>query len=445
MDQASNLKNSNNKDIKDPFIAENIEILLQKMNNKTIPSIIFEYIANKDVNFEINDLKNFYASFGEVIDFIIKGKLSIVLYKTFFSANACREFLLNENNFKDNMKKNFIVRWFDYEKDISILPSEMKKIFMEIHNINLSNLKEDNFDAKKNIIFDKKQNENKIKINNINLNNDINYNNIFNINNSYNQYLNNIIGNQIKSNNYLFPNLNMDYNQIEMNQKIPINNNINKINDIRTLEIIRYLSNLNELKNKTIKPSLPNIPFLTNNQFNNGINNNINIINDLNINNINNINNFQYIQKKNNLNSYNINQNLDGEKNYGRYTCKYQILIPNDKDFQIARRIIGNKGYEMKKILNECKNNNVKDLVKLRLRGKGSGYLEGPENQESDEPLHLCISTKDQEEMDKVCKLVDNLLNKIYEDYKNYCFKNNIFPIVNQIAIRIEEGNSFQK
>jgi hypothetical protein len=99
----------------------------------------------------------------------------------------------------------------------------------------------------------------------------------------------------------------------------------------------------------------------------------------------------------------------------------------------------------MKKILNECKNNNVKDLVKLRLRGKGSGYLEGPENQESDEPLHLCISTKDQEEMDKVCKLVDNLLNKIYEDYKNYCFKNNIFPIVNQIAIRIEEGNSFQK
>ena len=445
MDQASNLKNSNNKDIKDPFIAENIEILLQKMNNKTIPSIIFEYIANKDVNFEINDLKNFYASFGEVIDFIIKGKLSIVLYKTFFSANACREFLLNENNFKDNMKKNFFVRWFDYEKDISILPSEMKKIFIEIHNKNLNNLKEDNLVDKKNIIFDKNQNENKIKINNINLNNDINYNNIFNINNSYNQYLNNIIGNQIKSNNYLFPNLNMDYNQIEMNQKIPINNNINKINDIRTLEIIRYLSNLNELKNKTIKPFQPNIPFLTNNQFNNGINNNINIINDLNINNINNINNFQYIQKKNNLNSYNINQNLDGEKNYGRYTCKYQILIPNDKDFQIARRIIGNKGYEMKKILNECKNNNVKDLVKLRLRGKGSGYLEGPENQESDEPLHLCISTKDQEEMDKVCKLVDNLLNKIYEDYKNYCFKNNIFPIVNQIAIRIEEGNSFQK
>ena len=445
MDQASNLKNSNNKDIKDPFIAENIEILLQKMNNKTIPSIIFEYISNKDVNFEINDLKNFYSSFGEVIDFIIKGKLSIVLYKTFFSANACREFLLNENNFKDNMKKNFFVRWFDYEKDISILPSEMKKIFIEIHNKNLNNLKEDNLVDKKNIIFDKKQNENKIKINNINLNNGINYNNIYNINNNYNQYLNNIIGNQTNSNKFLFPNMNMDYNQIEMNQKIPINNNINKINDIRTLEIIRYLSNLNELKNKTIKPSLPNIPFLTNNQFNNGINNNINIINDLNINNINNINNFQYIQKKNNLNSYNINQNLDGEKNYGRYTCKYQILIPNDKDFQIARRIIGNKGYEMKKILNECKNNNVKDLVKLRLRGKGSGYLEGPENQESDEPLHLCISTKDQEEMDKVCKLVDNLLNKIYEDYKNYCFKNNIFPIVNQIAIRIEEGNSFQK
>ena len=100
----------------------------------------------------------------------------------------------------------------------------------------------------------------------------------------------------------------------------------------------------------------------------------------------------------------------------------------------------------MKKILNECKNgNNNKDNVKLRLRGKGSGYKEGPENKESEEPLHLCISAKNQEEMSKACKLVENLLTKIYDDYKMYCFKKNITPVVNQLAIRIDGGNSSQK
>lgn len=34
------------------------------------------------------------------------------------------------------------------------------------------------------------------------------------------------------------------------------------------------------------------------------------------------------------------------------------------------------------------------DLIKLRLRGKGSGYKEGPEKRESNEPLHLCVSSK---------------------------------------------------
>lgn len=82
MNQSSPSKHSK-KDIKEPFMAENIELLLQQTHNVFIPAIVFEYISKKDVDFEINDLKNFYSSFGEVVDFIIKGKLSIVLYKTF--------------------------------------------------------------------------------------------------------------------------------------------------------------------------------------------------------------------------------------------------------------------------------------------------------------------------------------------------------------------------
>ena len=121
-------------------------------------------------------------------------------------------------------------------------------------------------------------------------------------------------------------------------------------------------------------------------------------------------------------------------------------LIPNDKNFQIASRLIGVKGNNMKNIINECtNNNNAKDSLKLRLRGRGSGYKEGFNNKESDEPLHLCISAKNKEEMNKACILVEKLLNKIYDDYKAFCIKNNIFPILNKLAIKIDSGNYFQK
>ena len=58
----------------------------------------------------------------------------------------------------------------------------------------------------------------------------------------------------------------------------------------------------------------------------------------------------------------------------------------------MARRIIGSKGCHMKRILEECLANNenknttnetANELLKLRLRGRGSGYKEGPEQQES--------------------------------------------------------------
>ena len=465
MKQSTCFKTSNNKDIKEPLMAEKIEIFIQQMNHITIPSIIFEYISNKDADFEINDLKNFYTSFGEIIDFIIKDKISIVLFKTFFSANACREFLLNENNFKENMKKNFVVRWFDYEKDMNILPNEMQNLYKEIHSQNIKNLKENNFKQINNAsmlnyddypINDNNSNSNK----NINFDifqNQNNYNNIFNNDNminmnkmNNNQDYNNVLGNQNSNIDYLSPNFINQYNQIKMNQQpISINNYINNnINNIQNLNLLNYLSNLNELSkisNNMPIPSQMSIPlYMNNNQSHIDLNN----IMDINLNiDKNNINNHQSNQN-NNINQNNNNNQIIEEKNYGRYTCKYQILIPNDKEFQIARRLIGSKGYNMKKILNECKNSNNnkdKDNVKLRLRGRGSGYKEGPENKESDEPLHLCISAKNQEEMNKACKLVENLLNKIYEDYKIYCFKNNRLPTVNQLAIRIDGGNSFQK
>lgn len=67
----------------------------------------------------------------------------------------------------------------------------------------------------------------------------------------------------------------------------------------------------------------------------------------------------------------------------------------------MARKIIGTKGFNMKKIIDACLGEigadpkTEADSIKLRLRGKGSGYKEGPNKLESHEPLHLCISCRD--------------------------------------------------
>ena len=426
---------SNTKYMKEPYMAEKIEMLIQETYNVTIPAIVFEYLSNNDSHFEINDLNMFYTSFGEVVDFIIKGKLSIVLYKTFFSANACREFLINQNNFKDNMKNNFSVRWFDYEKDINNLSNDMKKLFKDIHNRNMYKLK--------NCILYDKQKYNNFSLNN-NINNNISYN-INNINNNKNVNINSIhyIDNDInnKTSNYVNTNQNSEINFIltniinqnnQINQPISISNINNTSNDIQNLNLINPLSNVNDLSNNIMIPDQLNIPPLLNIQ--NFLNQQNKIENEINVNNV---------QYNDNL----INTDIR-DTNFEKYICKYLILLPNDKDFQVAHRLIGNKGYNMKKIICECQDSNsinIKDNVKLRLRGRGSGYKEGPENKESDEPLHLCISSKNKDVMNKACILVDDLLNSIYEDYKNFCIKNNIVPIVNQLAIRIDSGKPKHK
>ena len=55
--------------------------------------------------------------------------------------------------------------------------------------------------------------------------------------------------------------------------------------------------------------------------------------------------------------------------------------------------------------------------TKLRLRGRGSGFLEGLNKQESDDPLHLCVSCKDFEGYRVAVRLVTDLLEEIYNEY----------------------------
>ena len=66
-----------------------------------------------------------------------------------------------------------------------------------------------------------------------------------------------------------------------------------------------------------------------------------------------------------------------------KYTCRYEIQIENEREFQVCRKIIGPKGSNMKQIIEFCCQDKHEDYlyyqeqIKLRLRGKGSGYKEG--------------------------------------------------------------------
>ena len=62
----------------------------------------------------------------------------------------------------------------------------------------------------------------------------------------------------------------------------------------------------------------------------------------------------------------------------------------------------------MKRIIEYCSRGlepdiNPFEVLKLRLRGKGSGFKEGPEQIESDDPLNLCVSSKYKDKFDLAC------------------------------------------
>lgn len=85
---------------------------------------------------------------------------------------------------------------------------------------------------------------------------------------------------------------------------------------------------------------------------------------------------------KNIENASNPNQEFD-YNGLIKYTCRFDIQIDNERDFQVCRKIIGPKGSNMKQIIEYCCQNKLGDYsyfqeqIKLRLRGKGSGYKEG--------------------------------------------------------------------
>ena len=476
---------SHQNTIQDKSLSEKIETRIQKDNNIGVPAIILEFIdsdnSGNKKKFGLENLKNFFNNFGEVLNIVNEEKI-IVLFKTFFIANICKEFLEKEKHFHEGKKDCFKVRWFDFQKDNYLLIDEIKIHFERIYNQNIINIKPEMKDLNHNLYKNNNANNIGIKMNmNMNINN-------FNINTTMNplgqpqnplfpgmgignmnnfgmnpmainlqsqQYLQQMM--QMKKNNINLQNVNPLLIQLAQAQAQNAAKNAGGINMIMNKQNNLNNNAINEMNNNKIMNNINNIPGNINNINNPLLNKNMQILSQMNPQLFQNqLKNFQPMPNlnPNNMNEINtINQssqstinnnqnNNNDEKNFGKYTCKYEILIAKDKDFQVARRLIGSKGCNMKNIVNGCKSRpDDPDRVKLRLRGQGSGFKEGPDNKESDEPLHLCISSKNPEDMKKACLLVDDLLDKIHEEYKKYCQENNVNPINTKIAMRNESKN----
>ncbi|CAE7429259.1 unnamed protein product [Symbiodinium sp. CCMP2456] len=99
----------------------------------------------------------------------------------------------------------------------------------------------------------------------------------------------------------------------------------------------------------------------------------------------------------------------------GKYLCRVKVGIEEDYTFQVCRRIIGPGGENMKRIIEGD------GSVKIRLRGRGSKYLEGPEHKESTDDLMLCVSATNRRSFEKAATGVELLIHSVQQDYIGFC------------------------
>jgi hypothetical protein len=113
-----------------------------------------------------------------------------------------------------------------------------------------------------------------------------------------------------------------------------------------------------------------------------------------------------------------------------KYVSRYIVQIENEKNFPVTKMIIGNNGMLLRTIIYENCIKYGDNTTKIRLRGKGSGYKEGPNNEESKEPMELCISSLNIFTFSRCSNAIESILLRIYYQYylyqcKNYLENNN--------------------
>lgn len=119
----------------------------------------------------------------------------------------------------------------------------------------------------------------------------------------------------------------------------------------------------------------------------------------------------------------------------GKFVCHFEVGLEDDDEFCLVKRIYGKGGCNLKNIAEKYN-------VKLRLRGRGSGFLEGRgKKQEADTCLKLYCSCENSESYVGAVNEVAALLSNLYRHYRRYARSKGLEPPELAVAI-IEEIRS---
>ena len=309
---------------------------------------------------------------------------------------------LQQMNLKGNEKNNGNINFngknnnINNETDKAFSPSNNKKSTTNSNTSSTTSSKESS-PAINN--HDKSYTNNNMNLPNIN----------FGLFNGFNTTMNSI--QNLNINNNKFQN-NKEFNNDLLNLSKSDNNiNINNKSDsTQKQEDIQINPNFNLQQiviNNTFKEYVPK---------NNSINNNQNN------------NNKKIIQNMQNTPPSPPGKDVEFQTNSTRdyqykYVSRYIVQIENEKNFPVTKMIIGNSGKLLRNILVKNCINNGDHTTKIRLRGKGSGYKEGPKNEESKDPMELCISSLNLMSYIKCSNEIENLLKNVY--YQYYLYQSN--------------------
>ena len=265
-----------------------IEMLIQQQYQVFAPALVFEYRPVKSNSREFSgwdydDLVEFFSHFGDIELLEIYGKVSIVLFKSFIDAYTSKEFLQNSSNFKEAEKDNFVVRW--YNQDDEVYLSELMKSKFKRYTPSqiVENIKTSmNWN---NLNHSKNYSGGSSGVNGINAM-------------SYNNYYNGLTSgsNSQGTSEYFATNFNSQYNYYASMSLTP-----------------KAKEEFNTILNSSTQSQ----------ESNNSSNNKVNL------------SSYEEDSK-----SYTQN---DKFLMMGKYTCKFEIQIDNDNEFQVARRLIGAK------------------------------------------------------------------------------------------------------
>jgi 5-methylcytosine-specific restriction endonuclease McrA len=118
-----------------------------------------------------------------------------------------------------------------------------------------------------------------------------------------------------------------------------------------------------------------------------------------------------------------------------KFLCRYMVGIEQlgslGRSFNVVRKLLGDHGAHMKAIAENTG-------AKLRIRGRGSGFKEGPDNVEADEPLMICVSATSSNGFEACINDVESLLRHVHDQYYAFCEKRNL-PRPNLIVEQTEQ------